>query len=220
MAEPVRVGLVDSGCEAGRHLAAARAFHRQGDAVVLGEAQPDRLGHGSAVSRAIRQLAPDVELYLAQVFAERLATSAAQVAAALDWLSGQGVELVNLSLGLRHDRPALRAACARAADRGIIVCASAPARGAPVYPAFYPRVLRMTGDARCRADQFSWLATRFADCGGCPSLPGSRVSGASMGCAHLSGHIARFLAEGGAAPAVRDWLRDRAAFIGPENRRA
>jgi subtilisin family serine protease len=215
--EPVRVGIVDSGCHPAIEPVAARAFLRRGDRVVSCAVQPDRLNHGSSVSSAILGLAPAVELYLAQVFTAQLTTSALQIAAALEWLCDQRVQLVNLSLGLRHDRDVLRTACARATAGEVLICASSPARGEPVFPAAYPGVLRITGDARCDVDQFSWLNSRFADYGACPSSRDGTAAGASMGCAHLSGHIARFLTlERGAA--VREWLQANAAFIGPERR--
>ena len=76
----------------------------------------------------------------------------------------------------------------------------------------------MTGDARCQPHQFSRLATRYADYGACVRSNSSAVAGASVGCAHMTGHIARYLCEGGKPEALTDWLDAHAAFIGPEHR--
>ncbi|CAL93854.1 S8 family serine peptidase [Azoarcus olearius] len=215
----LRVGIVDSGCGAAHPLAAAAAFVLTPDGVHQAAAQPDRLGHGSRVADIVAHLAPSAALCIAQVFDARPATSALQVAAAIDWLVAQGARVINLSLGLRAPRAQLADACARALAAGCVLCASAPALGAAVYPAAFDGVLRVTGDARCGRGEFSALASAQADFGACvhPLDAAFRASGASMGCAHLSGHIAAHLAGGGdAAPAaLRAWLGAQARY-GPQ----
>lgn len=118
---------------------------------------PDRLGHGTDVARLILAAAPQAALIDAQVFADGRPVSAAAVAAAIDWAVGQGAELINLSLGLREDHWALRHACAAASAAGVLLVASSPARGGAVYPAAYPGVLAVTGDARCADGEWSLL---------------------------------------------------------------
>ncbi|MBV0933623.1 subtilisin-like serine protease QhpE [Marinobacterium weihaiense] len=220
--EPVRIGVVDSGHAPNQPVVESAAFVLAEQQLWLAEAEPDALGHGSRIIEIIHQLAPEAEIVSAQVFQDRLTTTSAQVAAAIDWLLEQGVQIINLSLGLRQDRDSLRDACARALKRGVILCASSPARGEPVYPAAYPGVFRMTGDARCGRDQLSYLETEFADFGACVRpLDDSRGhSGASLGCAHLSAHLVRYLSET-ARPSLsgaREWLINRAAYQGPERR--
>lgn len=190
----VRVGLVDSGAPDTAVVASA-AFVLDGGVVHRLPASADRLGHGSRVADIVRHCAPAVELLIAQVFVERLATTAAQVAAAIDWLVASRASVINLSLGLREPRPGLEAACRRALAAGVILCAAAPARGGPVYPAAYPGVLRITGDARCTRLEIAALGAAHADFGAhVRPLDGTLDgAGASMACAHLSGHIARFL---------------------------
>jgi hypothetical protein len=214
------IGVVDSGHAPHQAalVAAARAFRIDGDALAEGPALPDRLGHGSAVLNALA-LEPGVRCAcVAQVFAERWQTSALQVAAAIHWLVEQGVVLINLSLGLRQDRPLLRAACERALEAGIVLCASSPAQGEPVWPASYPGVLRITGDARCAPGQWSWLDSAQADFGA-PVAAGG-LAGASLACANFSGQLARHLQQhpGSAGEALLEHLRREAAFIGPERR--
>jgi hypothetical protein len=217
---PVRVGVIDSGSapEPGQSVAAAAAFVTAESGVERIAAAPDVLGHGSKVLSIIAHCAPRAQLYIAQVFRERPVTSAAQVAAALDWLVEQEVTVVNLSLGLREARDVLAAACARAVDAGVVICAASPALGRPVYPASFDGVLRVTGDARCARMEFSAIGTAQADFGAhVRPLDGDRgASGASMGCAHLSGHIGHHLADGGLpdAAAVRAWLRANARYQG------
>lgn len=234
MGKPVRVGIVDSGCGAAQmeQVEASAGFVIEQQQLWQSEAQADQLGHGSMVLDIIQALAPASSILVAQVFRERLSTSAHQVAAAIDWLVEQQVAVINLSLGLRQDRPVLHAACRRALTAGVLLCASSPARGEPVFPAAYPGVLRMTGDARCGRGEISYLATEFADFGGHvrPMNDSIGASGASMGCAHLCGHLARYLGElppsntelpraHARLLAARDWLIGQSSFQGPEQRR-
>ncbi|MCO7574004.1 S8 family serine peptidase [Pseudomonas chlororaphis] len=220
MKPELRIGVIDSGHAAHHQVAAGRRFFLQAEGVGEGPLQEDALGHGSAVLQAISQRAPTARLYVAQVFDRRGVTSAAQVSAALYWLLEQQVRLINLSLGLRQDRELLRQACAVAEARGVLLCASSPAQGEPVFPASYPGVWRVTGDARCSVQQWSWLDTAQADFAACVRGSSPGQSGASLGCAALSGHIAAYLgAHPGASKAqVQQWLRDNAQYQGPERR--
>ncbi|MFC6668763.1 S8 family serine peptidase [Marinobacterium aestuariivivens] len=220
----VKVGIVDSGCrdEQMAWIDAQAAFVIEDGQLWQTEADVDRLGHGSAIVDIVQALAPDARLVLAQVFRKRFSTTAVQVAAAIDWLVGQQVQVINLSLGLREDRPVLRDACERALAAGVLLCAASPARGEPVYPSAYPGVFRMTGDARCARGEISHLDTEYADFGGHVRPLDGRLgaSGASMGCAHMTGHLARYLAEGGLSgiASARAWLIAHASYQGPEQR--
>ena len=190
------------------------------DGLAEGDLRDDPLGHGSAVIEAIGRRAPSALFCVAQVFDQRGVTSALQIATAIDWLVAQNVRLINLSLGLRQDRSLLRTACAAAVAQGVLLCASSPAQGGGVFPANYPQVLRVTGDARCAEREWSWLNSAQADFAACVhgTYPGQ--SGASLGCAALSGHIAGFLVEQPDASndQVIEWLRDHARYRGPERR--
>lgn len=221
MVAELRAGVVDSGhapAQAPLVLAAQR-FWLDGEQLRQDAAEQDRLGHGAAVIATLAEQAGPLQLCVAQVFAGRWSTSPLQIAAAIHWLIEQDVALINLSLGLRQDRPLLREACAAACAAGILLCASSPAQGAAVFPASYPGVLRITGDARCAAGQWSWLNSPQADFGA-PVQTGNGLAGASLACATLSGQVVAFLQQnpGAGRQAVIDYLRQGAAFIGPERR--
>lgn len=220
MGSELLIGVVDSGHapQQAAQVAAARAFRLDGEGLQEGVAQADRLGHGTAVLEALALQPGVVRGCVAQVFAERWQTSPLQVAAAIHWLIDRDVALINLSLGLRQDRPLLRAACARALDAGVLLCAASPAQGEPVWPASYPGVLRITGDARCAAGQWSWLDSAQADFGA-PVTAGG-LAGASLACANFSGLLARHLQQhpGSDRAALLEHLRRQAAYIGPERR--
>lgn len=227
-AQPACIGLVDSGVDnaarsaLGDSLLGVRAFDwdEAARSVTANQHGIDALQHGSKLATTVCAIAPAAQLLMARVFFQRWLTRPAQVAAAVDWLCASGAQVINLSLGLRADRAILRDACNRALACGVILVASAPARGESVFPAAYPGVIRATGDARCDRMQWSWLDSTQADVGGCVTALDESVAGASAGAACVSAHIARFLdARPGAGRAqVLDHLRHRAAYVGPERR--
>jgi len=218
----ITLGLVDSGA-GDRHkdaLSAARRFDQEGALPVA----PDTLGHGTAICDILRHHAPQLRLYNAQVFDARGVTTAAVVAAAIDWLVAQKVDMINLSLGLTKDRDILRRACERAVAANIILIAASPAQGQAVYPSSYEGIIRATGDARCDVSDISFLDSTQADFGGCPRpirAPGGqppRGGGASLGTAHISGRAAAYLQGGGAKSTLRDWLVSQAKYVHSERR--
>jgi hypothetical protein len=181
----IRVGLVDSGiaCSLAGAIAAAKAF-------TAAPPGGDAAGHGTTVARIVLHHAPHARLLSAQAFGPGGRAEAAAVADALRWLVAERARLVNLSLGLPHDRAVLRAAVAEALAAGLILIASTPARGASVYPAAYPGVLRVTGDARCQPAEVSVLGGEPADYGACPHDLDGVPGGASLAAAHVTGLLA------------------------------
>jgi len=231
---PMSLGLVDSGLSAGqeKNVVAGRAFLANTTEPMM----PDTFGHGTAVCDVILHYTPKLALYNAQVFDGRGVTTAASVAAAIDWLVQEKVPVINLSLGLREDREILKIACAKAAAAGIILIAASPAQGAATYPSAYPGVIRATGDARCAVGEISFLDSLQADFGGCArgispdqNPPPSQASqarqagepnigGSSIGTAHVSGQVAAYLQTGGRTSSVREWLVSRADYLHNEHR--
>lgn len=219
----LRVGLIDSGVAAGdaAHLLASRGFARGPAGVAVATAAvADTLGHGATLARLLLSR-PGLRLASAQVFTQRLSCTAAQVVAALEWLLQLEVRVVNLSFGLRRDDPDLAEVCARAVAAGVVLVAAAPARGAAVYPASYPGVIRATGDARCAVDDISWLATAQADFGAHVRCDTSALAGASIACARLTAVIADCLRDCPEASSeqLHATLVSRSRFRGPERRR-
>ena len=84
---------------------------------------------------------------------------------------------------------------------GLILIASTPARGAPVYPAAYPGVLRVTGDARCGPGELSALGVP-ADYGACVRDVDGSPGGASLAAAHVTGLLAAGLEVAGSDAAA------------------
>ena len=183
----------------------------------VAEVSRGALAHGPALADVLLVDAR-IELVVARVFFNSLATSAAQLAAALDWVASQGAALANVSAGLREHRDVLGEAVQRALARGVLVTAASPARGGAVYPAAYAGVVRATGDARCAPDEWSWLAGTGADFGA--HVRAGEVQGASAGCARVCALLAARLADGAAPARALEAMRAEAHYTGAERRGA
>lgn len=207
----VRVGLLDSGVAEplAAHVVAAKTF--TGEPLT-----PDRLGHGTTLAAILLHHAPHAALYNAQVFGERRVTAPKVVAEGLHWLVEMGMQIVNMSFGLRDDRTVLRQTVAMAHAAGIIMVAAAPARGAAAFPGAYPGVIRVTGDTRCGLSEISVLGGTPADFGACPRGLADQPGGASLATAHVTGLLAGHL-EAGLENPVRE-LERTARFRGRERR--
>lgn len=209
----VRVAIIDSGLDAdfpGR-VVARKAF-------VPGL---DPLPHGGVVARIIVRLAPGAHFLDGQVFGDRLGTNAAAVADAIRWAMEQDAHILNLSLGLTADRPALARAVADAVAAGVILVAPVPARGGLVYPAAYAGVVRVTGDARCGPDDFTWLGEEGVDLAACARPPeAGDGGGASLAAAAVTAALAAASANGvlSTRASLLDHLQSRCRYTGRERK--
>jgi len=229
----LRVGIVDGGFErvppAALHAAAQFASGdfegAESDGGVRCEApHGPSLPHGECVAALVLDAAPTACLLDARVATAARPATPRLVAAAIDWCVAEGARVVNLSLGLADDRRVLREACERAVGQGVLLVAAAPARGAPVYPARYPGVFAVSGDARCAPGEWSRLdpaSATGAAWGTCPDAPGGRPGGASMAAARFAGIVANHLVQHPDAGlrGLVDHLAACAIWHGRENRR-
>ncbi len=124
----IRIAVVDSGVHASHPhvngVAGGVGIDIDGS---LHDDYVDRLGHGTAVIAAIKDLAPDVEVFAVRVFDRQLSTSIACLVRAIEWSAGAGMHIVNLSLGTprrEHEAALRRAMDTAAAARMLIVAAS------------------------------------------------------------------------------------------------
>lgn len=217
-----RVGIVDSGLTAdcAFSVSAHRRFVDTGSAVIESAPELDTLGHGTRVARIIRSTDQPCDLCIAQALDERGVSTAATIAAAVQWLLTQQVQLLHLSLGLREDRAPLARAIEAAQRVGTLMVAAAPSRGEKPYPARYPGVLAATGDARCTPQQISDLNADYADFGGSVQCDGGvgQQGGASIGAAHVTRFIVSHLPPGIVESQARARLATLANFHGRERR--
>ncbi len=197
----VRIAVVDSGVHAAHpHLGSvAGGVAIDGDGRELDDFV-DRLGHGTAVAAAIREKAPDAEIYAVKVFDRSLSTRIATLVAAIDWSANNGMQLVNLSLGtarIEHER-VLTEAIRRAAALGAVVVAAAEDDGVRWLPGSLPGVVRVRLDATCPRHEYRvaggdgsvvFFASGFPR--EIPGVPPERnLNGISFAVANMSGFAA------------------------------
>lgn len=160
--DPVSVGVIDSQIDlshpAFQYRGARQAIVQQSfiDAEI---ASP--LSHGTAVAgvligqgKDLRPVLPGADVYSAAVvYAQddyRQAASAASIVRAVDWLLGQPVTVINISLTGPANR-LLEQSMLTARERGIVLIAAAGNNGPfadPLYPAAYPQVVAVTAVSR------------------------------------------------------------------------
>lgn len=222
----VKVAIIDSGIGPGldKDVGARVALSLAEDGQVQCSAgdRSDSIGHGTAVASLILAHASRCSLLSAQVFYAARPTAARVIAAAIEWCVAEGARVINLSLGLKDDRLALRESCLAAISRGVLLVASHPARGATTYPAAYPGVLAVTGDIRCGEGDCSSITQNLLF-GASPMPPdGFSGGGASYAAARMAGLAAAFFGEYPAATAAdfKNHLQAIARFHGREHRQA
>lgn len=225
----ITVAVIDSGVHpAHDHIAADRLGSGvmvlsdgaiiEGDGVWL-----DQLGHGTAVTAAIQEKAPDAFCLPVRVFRESLKTSAAALVAAMRWSIARQVDVINLSLGSVNEahRPVFAAVVEEAVAVGIVVVAAREADGAPCYPGALEHVIGVELDWDCPRTGYGVRrsgATLVSRASGYPrpivGVPARRnLYGISFAVAQMSGFVARACeslavddARGTRAEQVRDLL--------------
>jgi subtilisin family serine protease len=197
----VRIAVVDSGVHAAHPHVGAVA----GGVAIDEEGREhddyiDRLGHGTAVAAAIKEKAPDAELYAVKVFDRSLSTRISTLVAAIDWSARNGMHLVNLSLGTarpEHER-VLTEAIGRAAALGAVIVAAAEDDGVRWLPGSLPGVVSVRLDATCPRHAYRVAggegATIFCASGFPREIPGvppeRNLNGISFAVANMSGFAA------------------------------
>jgi Subtilase family len=195
----MRIAIVDSGITPGHphvgSVAGGVSFTSQTDFL-------DRLGHGTAVAGAIRQWAPDAELFAVKVFDHRLTATADTLVQALEWCREQAMDLVNLSLGTAN--PAHRERLRAVVNPHPLVVSPAD-----LLPGSFLDVAGVDADPECPRNEFRFWGGRFHASPYPRPIPGVpmeyNLKGASFAVANLTGLAAALGLK------TRDALAERAA---------
>jgi subtilisin family serine protease len=201
----VRIAVVDSGVHAThphvQGVAGGVAIDASG---VVHDDYVDRLGHGTAVTAAIREKAPAAEIFAIKVFDRELATTGDALAAAISWALDHRVHLINLSLGTANadHESALQEAVDAAAQAGVQIVAAAPDRTTRWLPGALRGVVSVEGDAamprdECEMEEWSDGSTRIRASIYPRPIPGVPVErnlqGVSFAVANATGLLALLL---------------------------
>jgi len=153
----VRIAVIDSGAHPGHpHIAADRlepgiAVEADGTINTAPDAWLDQVGHGTAVTAAIQEMAPDAHCIPIRVFRQSLRTTSVALLAAIRWATTQRIDVVNLSLGSHNKahREAFAEAVAATTAAGIVIVAARSADDMPCYPGALPHVIGAELDWDC-----------------------------------------------------------------------
>lgn len=199
----VRVAVIDSGVHPQHpHINADRIL--AGAAILAGgtiqtdaDSTLDRLGHGTAVTAAIQEKAPDADILPVRVFHDALKTSARALGTAIEWSLAAGADVINLSLGTVNPahRDLFAELVADAAARGVLIVAAREAQGEPCWPGAIDGVLGVGLDWEVPRDSWRVEAGVFHASGYPRPIPGvaqrHNLYGISFATAQASGFAAR-----------------------------
>jgi subtilisin family serine protease len=200
----VRIAVIDSGVHAGHpHVGGVGGGFGIGEDGTLTDDFVDRLGHGTAVTAAIREKAPDADILVIKVFWRVLATDAATLVCAIEEAAARGADVINLSLGtsdMRH-RAALAGAVASARARGALVVAAHDEGGVRWLPGCLDDVVAVRADWTCARDVYTVtvvgdrpVIVTSAYPRDIPGVPRERnINGISFAVANAAGFVARAL---------------------------
>jgi subtilisin family serine protease len=161
----------------------------------------DSVGHGTAVTAAIQEKAPDAEYYALKLFGASLRATSERLIAAITWTIENRMDIVNLSLGTTNfdRREELERLLERAASGGTLLVAARSAGQQPVLPGVLEGVIGVEVDWDLPRDRY-----RVADSNGIPyflasgyprPLPGMpparNLNGISFAVANMTGFVAR-----------------------------
>lgn len=233
----VTIGLIDTALVK-KHAALSRANIVERDFVESSSPRPT--AHGTAIASLLvgkerdhRGLLPDAKLFAASVFhqGESDATGATTSAlvAALDWMSAEGVQVVNMSLAGPPNQ-VLGAMIDALSRRGMIIVAAVGNDGPsarPLYPAGFEPVVAVTAVDRRKAvyrwanqgPQVDFAAWGVSTPVALPKGGYGEETGTSFAAPIVAAAIAEQAAKGGgSASAAVQWLIAKAEDLGAKGR--
>ena len=159
----------------------------------------DRLGHGTAVAAAIRDIAPGSTLVVGKIFDRSLSTNAAVLARGIDWAVERRARVINLSLGTANPAHAatLGESVARASAAGALVVSARESGGVVWLPGSIEGVASVVADSGLERDELEVDERGFVAAPYPRPIPGvprdRNLSGVSFAVANVSGFLARLL---------------------------
>ena len=200
----VRVAVVDSGVHAGHpHVGGIEQGVAVRDDGSLDDDFVDRLGHGTAVTAAIREKAPDASIVAIRVFWQTLSTGVQTLVRGIDEACARGAAVINLSLGTSNAAhvQTLSAAVGRAQARGAVVVGALDEGGVRWLPGSLEGVIPVRLDWHCERDSYGIvesdgrrIVVASAYPRDIPNLPRDRnLKGISFAVANVTGFVARAL---------------------------
>jgi uncharacterized NAD-dependent epimerase/dehydratase family protein len=206
----MKIAIIDSGIEVShKRLKNCKisgvAINEVNNKFIISNEFEDKLGHGTGIAGIIHSIVPDAELVAVKIFHNELKTTEKMVCFAIDWCLKNGIEIVNLSLGLPSKCPSLELheLCVSCYSKNVIIIAAAYHTGIECYPAYFPEVIGVTaGNAKNKFD-FGYLPNspvEFIAKGNAQRIANINngfkiVDGTSFACANFTGIVGKILLE-------------------------
>lgn len=211
-AQDVRVAIVDTGIDL-QHPDLIANIAGGINLVKAGAIPRDDNGHGTHVAGiaaavhnriGVAGVAPSARLYAVKVLDASGSGQLSNVILGLQWTVDQGMDVVNMSLGLPVDVQAFRTAIRNAAASGLTIVAAAGNLGGTnsvIYPAKYPEVIAVsavTTEGKIASFSSTGPEVDVAAPGvnilsTLPARRYGRMSGTSMASPHVTGAAALYL---------------------------
>ena len=210
----IRVAVIDSGVHATHpHVGSVAGGMGIDDTGTIHDDYVDRLGHGTAVAAAIREKAPDAEIFAIKVFDRELAATGQALVTACEQALALNAHVVNMSLGTQNaeHEQALAAVVGRLRESGAVVIAAGEQAGIRWLPGSLLGVWSVSLDwtvprGACRIDRLNQTGASFRACGfprPIPDVPPERnLQGLSFAVANVTGIVAKLLADDDSGDAV------------------
>jgi len=199
----VRVAVIDSGINPGHPHVGGLAGGTRITSSDFDQSTDylDYLGHGTAVAGAIREKAPEAELFAVKVFDRALTTNIEVIVKAIEWCADNQMSVINLSLGTVNSdhRAVIEGAVAHATGNGGVLVAAREMLGVPSLPGCLPSVIGVVADWQCPRDRYLCGGSRedpvFIASPYPREIPGVprelNMSGISFAVANMAAFVAR-----------------------------
>jgi len=201
----VRITVIDSGVHAShphvQRVAGGIGIDSSGG---IHSDYVDRLGHGTAVTAAIREKAPAADIFVIKVFDRELRTTGDALVAALRVARDNHTQIVNLSLGTTNPEYETRLAAeiGAAQTSGMFVVTAAPQPEARWLPGTLPDTIAVELDMSLPRDRCDIIVTPGSEIRArasgyprpIPGVPPERnLQGISFAVANVTGLLALVL---------------------------
>jgi len=208
LGDRVRIGVIDTGVDF-LHPDLTPSLARGINLINPRTLPYDDNGHGTHVagtiaaagSHGMTGIAPHAELLPVKAFDHRGTAYVSDIVKAIDWCVQQGVDIINMSFGMKHRSESMLEAVRNARRCGVVIVASSGndgRRGFIDYPARFPQTISVGAiDGKGRIAPFSNRGQRID-----VYAPGENVlstwpkgryyemNGTSMATAHVTGILA------------------------------
>jgi subtilisin len=207
----VRIAVIDSGVD-GHHPAIAKRVRTQYDVVTdrlgmrcIPGSLVDSIGHGTATSGIVAQMAPAAEIESIKVIGANAHGTSDQLIVGLTFALDKHFDVINMSLGTTDDRAwrRLGALADRAFYEGRIIVAAANNFGVAALPAQLSSVLAVDMAAFSDPEtlRYRWAVPIELEAKGiyveAPAMGGGTqlFTGTSFACPHVTGLVARLVSQ-------------------------